>query len=106
MNLRQTWIVRIMLVSIAVLALFPPHRVTTWRVSPAYSAQVSSAALETTVRHQFVAHRGGDLVLEFADQPRTHFDTQTVDLSALLCELLAITALGGLAFLSVKHESN
>lgn len=100
MNNKQTWIVRLWLLLIAALALFPP-----FEVSVTIGTGTFRLPAETNTLHGFVLHREYDELVQ--PGPRGNVTTTAINLPALFCELLALTALSGFAYVSVKtteHE--
>ena len=95
MNNKQTVIIRLWLALMVVLALFPPFEVIVKLGAP-------QLPLEANTRHAFVLHRE-DEVVEIASTGR--FTTTTINLSALFCELLALTAVTGILFVSTNNKN-
>ena len=107
MNKKQTWMIRLWLVLVTTLALFPPFEITKKNPTLPYPFQGST-------RHEFVLHGGdtpinipsfGDnLEIDFEHQRQVtpHILSKTIGLSTLLCELIVLTALTGFVCLSLK----
>ena len=94
MNNKQAWVIRLWLALVAALALFPPFEV---------SVKVGAVQLpmETNTRHSFVLHRENEIVDIGLGARLT---TTAINLPALFCELLALTAVAGIALVSTKDK--
>jgi len=95
MNPMQTLTLKVWLVLVAALAVFPP-----FETSRKMGLQLFP--LDTNTHHAFVLHREDEVVMPALDGRIT---VTSINLAALLCELVAVSAVAGLAFISLKDKN-
>jgi len=105
MNPKQTIVFKIWLALVVILAIFPPFETRHREVLVSQGISLS-LAMGSTTQHGFVLHN--DWIAPPEDDPvikpwLRDGDT-TINLPAILCEFLAITALTGLVFVSVRDK--